>query len=92
MIVIDGNMKNHRDVCLATHAGYAEYKGLPGMVRTGCPNTPDYMSRFCSLHKPCNPVQTGEPTNSSSAVQEKQPVLIIGNRTTRQGKMYEVKN
>lgn len=76
-------MKNHRDVCLATHAGYAEYQGLPGMVQTGCPNTPDYKSRFCSLHKPTIPVQTGEP---SSTVDK----LIIGSRSTRQGKTYEV--
>ena len=40
--VVGGNMKNHRDVCLATNAGYTEYNGLP--VRTGCPNSPDYKS------------------------------------------------
>lgn len=86
MIVIDGNMKNHRDVCLATHAGYAEYKGLPGMLRTGCPNTPDYKSRFCLLHKPQNLLQSDD---SLAAANEKTG-LIIANRTTRQGKLYEV--
>ena len=80
---MDGNMKNHRDVCLATHAGYAEYRGLPDLVKTGCPNTPDYKSRFCSLHKPSVPVQTG---GSSSTIDK----LIIGSRSTRQGKTYEV--
>ena len=49
--MVDGNMKNHCDVCLATKAGYAEYKGLPGRVQTVCPNSPDYQSQFCQLHK-----------------------------------------
>ena len=39
-------------MCLATNAGYADYKGLPGRVQTGCPNSPDYKSHFCQLHKP----------------------------------------
>ena len=81
MVIMDGNMKNHRDVCLATHAGYAEYHGLPDMVQTGCPNTPDYKSRFCSLHKP------SAPGGSSSTVDK----MIIGSRSTRQGKTYEVR-
>ena len=28
VIVLDGNMKNHHGVCLATHAGFAEYDGF----------------------------------------------------------------
>jgi hypothetical protein len=46
-LVIDGNMKNHRDVCCATNAGYSEYTGLPGRVRTGCPNTPGLHTVMC---------------------------------------------
>ena len=45
-------MKNHRHVCFAKEAGYAEYKGLPGKIQTGCPNTPDLKSRLCSKHRP----------------------------------------
>ena len=41
-----------RDVCLAKHAGYTEYFGLPGSVNTGCLNTPAYASRFCHVHTP----------------------------------------
>lgn len=82
VVVIDGNMKNHRDVCLATHAGYTEYKGLPDAVRTGCPNTPSHKSRFCSLHKPAAPSQTTAPTPPSG--------VIIQKRVTRQGTLYEV--
>ena len=48
MALVDGNMKNHRDLCFSTDAGYAEYMGLPGRVRTGCPNTPDCVTILCS--------------------------------------------
>ena len=47
--MVDGNKKNHDDVCLAGNAGYAEY--IPGRVQTGCPNSPVYKTQFC-LHKP----------------------------------------
>ena len=59
---MDGNMKNHRDVCLATEAGYAKFNGLPGKVKTGCPNTPHLNSRFCSVHTPTAFNPEGEST------------------------------
>ena len=37
---------------MATNAGYIEFKRLTGQVRTGCPNTPAYISLYCNLHKP----------------------------------------
>ena len=33
ILVLDGNMKNHRDVCAAREAGYAQFHGLPGEVK-----------------------------------------------------------
>ena len=67
--MLDGNIKNHRDVCLATYAGYVEYKGLPGKVQTGCPNTPAHKSPYCSLHKPViavpQRIQVGDDDHSS---------------------------
>ena len=51
-MVVDGNMKNNREVCSAVDAGYIEYAGLPGSVKTGCTETPERKSKFCSLHKP----------------------------------------
>ena len=45
-LVIDGNMKNRRDVCKADHAGYVTFEGLPGQVRTGCMQTPDFKVTF----------------------------------------------
>ena len=48
-IVLDGNMKNQRDVCNAREAGYIEYEGLLGRVETGCMNTPAFKSRYVKL-------------------------------------------
>ena len=50
VIVIDGNMKNRRDVCLAKHAGKIQYAGLPGYVMTGCIQSPAFKSRYCKNH------------------------------------------
>jgi hypothetical protein len=33
-MVLDGNMKNHRDVCMAKDAGFIEFDGLPGSLCT----------------------------------------------------------
>jgi hypothetical protein len=49
-IILDGNMKNRRQVCNAEDAGYVEFPGLPGKIKTGCIATPEYKSKFCSLH------------------------------------------
>lgn len=32
VMVLDGNMKNNREVCFAVDAGYVEFSGLPGRV------------------------------------------------------------
>jgi len=83
-LVVDGNMKNHRDVCSATNAGYVEYKGLPGRVRTGCPNTPSFKSSYCNEHKPtmaaCSDNTKEEPVG-----------LILGKRITRSTTLYQVR-
>ena len=50
MLVIDGNMKNRRDVCAASEAGFTEYEGLPGVIKTGCQLSPGYQSRYCHKH------------------------------------------
>ena len=81
-------------MCLATHAGYAKYKGLPGAIRTGCPNTPALKLRFCSVHKPTLPTPGNDEHLSSasppSSRQQRQPEMVIGKRSTRQGTLYEV--
>ena len=94
-IVIDGNMKNYRDVCFAVNAGYVEYKGLPGRVRTGCQNTPQYMSRYCGVHNPVVAIPQNiqlddNPKPSTSATREDQVGLIVNKRVTRRSTLYEV--
>ena len=93
-------MKNHRDVCYAINAGYVEYAGLPGRVRTGCPNTPDYKSPFCASHKPAVALRSSgvaEPQDKSSSQtlsqqdSSQEPIgLIIGKRSTRSTTLYQV--
>lgn len=96
-LVVDGNMKNHRNVCFATNAGYVEFNGLPGRVRTGCPNSPSYASLYCSLHKPMLAVAhhgdaDGNPINLTGKSAEKEPVgLVVGKRETRASTLYQVK-
>ena len=50
MLVLDGNQKNRRDVCLAKDAGSINYSGLPGHIKTGCTASPSFKSRFCRRH------------------------------------------
>lgn len=48
---------------MANEAGYAEFKGLPGRVTTGCPNTPKLKSRYCELHTPTLFESNGDGTS-----------------------------
>ena len=52
VLVLDGNCKNQRDVCAATEAGYIEYPGLVGAIKTGCQFTPMRSSQYCYYHSP----------------------------------------
>ena len=96
VLVMDGNMKNHRDVCLAKEAGYAEFHGLPGRVKTGCPNTPQLMSRYCSLHTPTAFKPQGDDSfDDTTAVtvpgkDDGQVAYITSKKQTRQTTFYQV--
>lgn len=50
VLVIDGNSKNRRDVCYAKDAGFIQFDGLSGSIKTGCTATPTYKSRYCAKH------------------------------------------
>ena len=50
VLVIDGNMKNWRDVCMAKDAGYIQYLGLPGHIKSGYTLSLNFMSRYCQNH------------------------------------------
>ena len=100
-LVVDGNMKNHRYVCSATHAGYVEFKGLNGKIRSGCPKTPAHKSSYCSVHTlsvavcqnlPCDESSTSSASDiAKTASSEKHPVgKIIDKRVTRNSTLYKV--
>lgn len=50
VLVIDGNLKNRRAVCAATEAGYLQYPGLSGSIKSGCQMTPMQTSKYCYHH------------------------------------------
>ena len=78
--MLNGNMKNNREVCCAVDAGYAEFSGLPGRVRTGCPG---FKSRYCYLHAPIVATTHETPT-------EERPGIIVDKRITRNSTTYQV--
>lgn len=97
-LVLDGNMKNNREVCSAKLAGYSEFSGLPGRIQTGCPNTPVPKSRYCPLHAPaaavphnCQFSEDGNPVLPEQTSREERPAaIILRKRVTRQSTFYQV--
>ena len=94
ILILDGNQKNNRTVCAAEEAGYVEYHGLPGMVKTGCMNTPIQTSTFCALHKPREMKTENESTVRalSRGTQHRVIESILQEKQTRNGKYYQVSN
>lgn len=92
VFILDGNMKNHRDVCYATEAGYA---GLPGRIKTGCPNTPGFQSRYCSLHTRVSYRQSlsfsenDEPENDDATKEETQALQILESKSLRSSTLFK---
>jgi len=89
-LVLNGNMKNRRDVCAAVDAGYTEYAGLPGEAKTGCMETPDQRSKFCSLHKPWQVDQHSRKEKGDT--QGRLVEMILSKTETRTSVLYEVFN
>ncbi len=87
MLVIDGNMKYHRDVCAATEAGYIEYSELSGAIKTGCPKTPAFMSKFCYNHSARVGKKSDENIDSSV---EDVVAFIVNKKQTRNETYYQV--
>ena len=85
-------MKNHRDVCKATEAGYTKFDGLPGQVKTGCQKTPDFKSRYCHLHKPrvCN-VSALDDKDGHQDQTEGVVEMILEKKVTRHTTYYKVR-
>ena len=91
VLVIDGNQKNRRDVCGATHAGVIQYEGLPGSIQSGCQLSPQYRSKYCFYHSPRVSRSSNLPSDNKS---ESEGVVrfIIGKRSTQSGVSYQVHN
>ena len=86
--MLDGNMKNSRDVCAAQHAGFVEYSGLPGRVTTGCMETPEQCSKYCSRHKPRQSVRhciNDDQKNQGGVIE-----MITAKKSTRTNTFYQV--
>ena len=99
-------MKNQRDVCFAKDAGYIEFDGLPGSIKTGCIATPAFKSRYCEQHmnQSCTLEVSDEADEGITEPTEpmirhkhfKQtsgsPVveMILGKKTTRKQTYYQV--
>ena len=90
VLVIDGNFKNHRDICMATEAGFITFQGLPGKVKTGCLMTPDYKSRYCSLHKPHVCQKPVNDIDDEQNFEEDVAEMIIEQKVTRSKTYYKV--
>ena len=86
VLVLDGNQKNNRPVCGARDAGFMEYEGLPGSVKTGCMNTPEQKSLFCTSHKPRHMKSLG---TSSSQDDYSVIEVILSKKATRNNTFYE---
>ena len=90
VLVLDGNQKNNRPVCAAEEAGYVEYAGLPGKVKTGCLNTPEQQSTFCQLHKPRQMKQEQTESQRQDTPLHGVVETILKKKQTRSGTYYEV--
>ena len=80
-------MKNRRDVCAAGDAGFVEYAGLPGIVKTGYMNSPEQQSRFCSQHKP----RQVTFIDNKEHVRCRTVEMILSKKITRSNTLYEVR-
>ncbi len=85
VLVLDGNQKNNRQVCAAEEAGFVECMNLPGKVKTGCMETLEQKSLFCSLHKP-REVKVEANNSTKHMVVES----ILRKKETRNATFYEV--
>lgn len=75
-------MKNRRDICGAKDAGWIQYPGLTGCIKTGCMSSPSFKSPFCEEHK----IRCAEDCTSDALVVE----MLLAKKETRSGKYYQV--
>lgn len=95
-------MKNRRNICAATEAGFIHFSNLPGSIKTGCQLSPLASSKYCYQHAPRASAGTFVPEGeinkmdaqtaqlASVATQEGIIQLIVGKKTTRSQTYYQV--
>ena len=81
-------MKNHRDVCYAKDAGFIEFEGLEGSIKTGCAATPKYKSLYCEQHEnqACNLLYSDEIVPEENLGVQTGPEQRSKSNTTRKEK------
>ena len=91
VLVLDGNLKNRRDVCAATEAGFIQYPILPGSIKTGCQLSPLQTSSYCFYHAP-RVSKRSDPDGESADPSYVEGVVkvIVGKKTTRNTTYYQV--
>ena len=82
-------MKKKRDICAATNAGFTEYEGLPGAIKTGCQKSPGYQSRYSYDHSP-RIARMSSYMEQQSTSTEGVVAMISAKKQTRSGIYYSV--
>ena len=90
VLVLDGNMKNRRDVCAASEAGFIEYESLPGAIKSGCQFSPGYQSKYCHEHAPRISQRTIAEDQASGHSEAGVVKLITAKKQTRKETYYQV--
>ena len=95
--MVDGNMKNRRNVCAAAEAGYIHFSSLPGSIKTGCQLSPPSSSKYCYHHAPrvsagllLEKKDVGSESPSSPTHEGIIQYIVSKVKTTRDQTYYEV--
>ena len=89
VLVLSGYLKNRRDVCAATEAGYIQYPTLPdSVIKSGCQLSPLQTSSYCYYHAPrvskrCSTSDEDDEKQETPCSQEGVVHVIVGKKTTR---------
>ena len=74
------------DVCAVTEAGFINYTGLPGAIKSGCQLSPGFQSKFCDYHSLRVACMSVDETTSHAGIVG----IITNKKTTHSGTFYEV--
>ncbi|KXJ21076.1 hypothetical protein AC249_AIPGENE27746 [Exaiptasia diaphana] len=98
VVVIDGNMKNCRQVCSCKGVTQLQFEGMIGAITVGCLNTPAKGLRLCKDHSTTSiAFRDDENLMNEKQCDDKDdkddllPLSVINERETRSGKFFEIK-